>query len=270
MATMISMNGKVSHPIVDVQNRHDTRHVAIQKAGTKGVTYPITFLDANNSRQHTLASFDLAVDVLPQFKGTHMSRFIEVVHEINEPFSVGTLQKMLKTIVARQNAEHGYIDVHFPYFLTKKAPVSGVASVLEYTVSLHGEIHPGLSTINYTVTVPVTSLCPCSKEISEYGAHNQRAYITLQVASQEILCLAELITLVEKQGSCELYSTLKRSDEKYITEKAYENPKFVEDIVRDLALVLEKETRIVSYRIEAESLESIHNHSAYAVVVSDN
>lgn len=270
MATMISMNKTVSLPIEDVQNRRDTRQIAIQKAGIKAVSYPITFLDSNTSTQHTLATFDLAVNVLSHFKGTHMSRFVEIVHEITSPFSLITLQNMLKTMVARQNAEHGYIDVRFPYFLMKKAPISGVASVLEYNVSLHGEIHHGLSTITYTIRVPVTSLCPCSKEISEYGAHNQRTYITLQVTSQEILCLADLILLVEKQGSCELYATLKRSDEKYVTEKAYENPKFVEDIVRDLALALEKESQIVSYHIETESIESIHNHSAYAVVISDN
>jgi len=255
--------------IEDVQNRIDSRQITIQKVGIKSIRHPLTFVDSNKSSQQTIATFDLAVNLAAHLKGTHMSRFVELIHELDGKFSIKTLHCLLLTMITRLQAEQGYIDISFPYFLTKKAPVSQVSSALDYHVTLHGEINHHLTVVNYTVVVPVTSLCPCSKEISEYGAHNQRSHITLKVASQHELCVAELIQLVEKQGSCELYATLKRSDEKFITEKAYENPKFVEDIVRDLAVALQKDERIVSYCIEAENFESIHNHSAYARIMSD-
>lgn len=256
-------------PVEDVQNRPDTRQIPIQKVGIKSIRHPITFIDHKHSSQPTIATFDLAVNLAPHLKGTHMSRFVELIHELEGKFSIKTLHHLLESMLQRLQAEHGYIDVSFPYFLTKTAPISQVSSALDYQVTLHGEIHHHLTVVQYTVIVPVTSLCPCSKEISAYGAHNQRSYITLKVASPHELCIAELIRLIEQQGSCELYATLKRSDEKFITEKAYDNPKFVEDIVRDLAIALQKNPQIISYSIEAENFESIHNHSAYARIMSD-
>jgi GTP cyclohydrolase I len=267
--TTVANTAIATPAIEDVQNRLDTRQIVIQKVGIKSIKHPIYFQNVDGHKQHTIATFDLAVNLAAHLKGTHMSRFVELIHELNGQFGVVELQNLLKKMLTKMQAEQGYIDVSFPYFRTKQAPVSQVSSSLDYQVTLHGEIHHGITAIQYTVVVPVTSLCPCSKEISAYGAHNQRSHITLKVASQQPLCLDKLIGMVESQGSCELYATLKRSDEKYITEKAYENPKFVEDIVRDVALELSKDLRILSFSVEAENFESIHNHSAYAKVVSE-
>ena len=267
MTTVIA--NSLDNPIEDVQNRLDTRHIVIQKVGIKSIKHPILFRDLQNREQHTIATFDMSVRLDEHLKGTHMSRFIELIHEHAHTIQNDSLSLLLKKMLAKLNAQQGYIDISFPYFRSKKAPVSQTLSTLDYQVTLHGEIHDHLIATSYTVVVPVTSLCPCSKEISAYGAHNQRSHITLKVATQQSICLDALIGLVEAQGSCELYATLKRSDEKYITEKAYENPKFVEDIVRDVALEMKKDPRILSFSVEAENFESIHNHSAYARVVSE-
>lgn len=261
------MSSFVPQPIEDVQNRVDTRGIVIQKVGIKSLTLPIIFTDADHS-QPTIATFDLSVNLAAHLKGTHMSRFVDLVHGLEGKLSVERLKKLLNTMLDKLQAQQGYIDVSFPFFRMKQAPITAVSSQLDYRVTLHGEIHRQMTALNYTFIVPVTSLCPCSKEISEYGAHNQRSYITAKVASQETLSLSHFIALIEQQGSCEIYANLKRPDEKHVTEKAYENPKFVEDIVRDLALVLQKDSRILSYVIEAENHESIHNHSAYARIVS--
>jgi len=201
-----------------------------------------------------------------QFKGTHMSRFVEILEEHEREITVETFQVMLREMVERLEAEEGHIEMAFPYFIEKKAPVSGVKSLLDYEVVFIGEIKKKKQSFLMKVVVPVTSLCPCSKKISERGAHNQRSHVTVTARTNDFVWIEEIVDIVEKQGSSELYGLLKRPDEKYVTERAYDNPKFVEDMVRDVAAVLNLDSRIESYVVESENFESIHNHSAYALI----
>jgi GTP cyclohydrolase I len=201
-----------------------------------------------------------------QFKGTHMSRFVEILEEHEREITVETFQVMLREMVERLEAEEGHIEMAFPYFIEKKAPVSGVKSLLDYEVVFIGEIRKKKQSFTMKVVVPVTSLCPCSKKISERGAHNQRSHVTVTARTNDFVWIEEIVDIVEKQGSSELYGLLKRPDEKYVTERAYDNPKFVEDMVRDVAAVLNLDERIESYVVESENFESIHNHSAYALI----
>ena len=241
----------------------------INRVGIKDIRYPVVIVDRSGHEQHTVAKFNMYVRLPHNFKGTHMSRFIELLQQRDDEISVRSFQEMAGQMTERLNADGGCIEMTFPFFLRKNAPVSGVQSMMDYTVSLIGRLDQTKNHNEVRLVVPVTSLCPCSKEISDYGAHNQRSHITLLVRLRDFIWLEDLIEMVEKTGSCQLYGLLKRPDEKYVTEHAYDNPKFVEDIVRDLALALNKEDRVLSYVVEAENFESIHNHSAYAMISND-
>lgn len=255
--------------IADVQNTKDTRRIAINKVGIKDIRHPMRIRDRSEGEQHTIATFNMYVNLPHNFKGTHMSRFVEILNGHETEITVASFKDMLAEMTERLEAESGHIEMNFPFFINKTAPVSAVKSLLDYDVTLIGEIHDGTPTIDIKVVVPVTSLCPCSKKISERGAHNQRSHVTVQARTRGFIWIEEIIDIVEQQASCELYGLLKRPDEKFVTEHAYDNPKFVEDIVRDIAVQLNKEERIGAYIVESENFESIHNHSAYALIECD-
>jgi len=255
--------------MVDVQNLADTRRIAINRVGIKSIRHPVKVLDRSGGIQHTIAVFNMYVGLPHNFKGTHMSRFVEILNSHEREISVENFPAMLREMVDKLEAQTGHIEMNFPYFINKAAPVSGVQSLMDYDVTLSGEICHGEIASTVKVVVPVTSLCPCSKKISERGAHNQRSHVTVSARINDHLWIEEIVQLVETQASCELYGLLKRPDEKYVTERAYDNPKFVEDMVRDVAARLSAETRIDSYVIESENFESIHNHSAYALIERD-
>lgn len=255
--------------IPDVQGSADTRHLAINKVGIKDIRHPVIVKDRSDGVQHTIANFNMFVFLPHQFKGTHMSRFVQILNDHEKEISVSSFRDMLAQMAVMLEANAGNIEMSFPYFVNKKAPVTGVESLLDYDVSLIGEIKNGVASTRIKIKIPVTSLCPCSKSISDYGAHNQRSHVTISARTNGFIWIEELIDIVEKQASCELYGLLKRPDEKYVTERAYDNPKFVEDIVRDIAVELNKDERIRQYVLESENFESIHNHSAYAMIEHD-
>ena len=255
--------------IEDVQGSADTRRIAINKVGIKDIRHPVRVQDRSEGEQHTVANFSMYVYLPHNFKGTHMSRFVEILNGHEREISVDSFKDMLSEMVDRLESERGHIEMSFPYFVSKRAPISGVESLLDYEVTLIGEVKSGKPEMFIKVVVPTTSLCPCSKSISDRGAHNQRAHVTLTVRTCSFVWIEELIELVEQEASCELYGLLKRPDEKYVTEKAYDNPKFVEDAVRDVAARLNADDRICAYTVEAENFESIHNHSAYALIERD-
>ena len=261
------MSPQQQQAIPDVQNLVDSRQLAINKVGIKAIRHPVRVSDKNGGVQHTVAVFNMYVGLPHNFKGTHMSRFVEILNSSEREISVESFEPMLREMVSRLEAETGHIEMTFPYFINKSAPVSGVQSLMDYEVTFVGEISEGGDyAFTMRVVVPVTSLCPCSKKISEYGAHNQRSHVTVTAKTNSHLWIEELVQLIESQASCELYGLLKRPDEKHVTERAYNNPKFVEDMVRDVAGLLNAETRIDSYVVESENFESIHNHSAYALI----
>ena len=254
-------------PIPDVQATPDTRQLAIDRVGIKAIRHPVRIQERDGGVQHTVATFNMYVGLPHEFKGTHMSRFVEILNAHEREISVETFRVMLREMARKLEAESGHIEMSFPYFVQKKAPVSGVKSLLDYEVTFVGEIRGGREHFTLKVLVPVTSLCPCSKKISERGAHNQRSHVTVAARIDDrFVWIEEIIDLVEKEASSELYGLLKRPDEKYVTEHAYDNPKFVEDMVRDIAALLNRDGRIVGYRVESENFESIHNHSAYAAI----
>jgi GTP cyclohydrolase I len=255
--------------IPDVQASPDTRRLPIDKVGIKDIRHPVLVRDRSQGVQHTIATFNMYVELPHNFKGTHMSRFVEILNSHDMEISVESFQDMLAEMTERLESRVGHIEMSFPYFINKAAPVTGVKSLMDYQVTFIGEIRDGRYVMTIKVVVPVTSLCPCSKEISRYGAHNQRSHVTLTVRTNTFVWVEDLIDIVEKQASCELYGLLKRPDEKYVTEKAYENPKFVEDMVRDIATILNRDDRIDAYVVESENFESIHNHSAYAMIRRD-
>jgi GTP cyclohydrolase I len=255
--------------MADVQGLADTRRIAINRVGVKSIRHPVEVLDRSGGVQHTIAVFNMYVGLPHNFKGTHMSRFVEILNSHEREISVKNFPVMLREMVRKLEAETGHIEMSFPYFISKSAPVSGVQSLIDYDVTLIGDICCGEIASTIKVVVPVTSLCPCSKKISERGAHNQRSHVTVTARILEHVWIEEIIQLVEAQASCELYGLLKRPDEKYVTEHAYDNPKFVEDMVRDVAARLNAEARIGSYIVESENFESIHNHSAYALIEND-
>lgn len=255
--------------IPDVQSSADTRQLAINKVGIKDICHPVKVRDRSGGEQHTIATFNMYVNLPHNFKGTHMSRFVEILNVPGREISVDSFKDMLVEMTGRLEAEAGHIEMTFIYFVTKAAPISGVQSLMNYEVTFIGEIRNNQPTMNVKVVVPVTSLCPCSKKISKYGAHNQRSHVTLNVRVRDFIWIEDLIDLVEKEASCELYGLLKRPDEKYVTERAYENPKFVEDMVRDIAAKLNQDERVSGYAVESENFESIHNHSAYAMIECD-
>ncbi len=255
--------------IPDVQSTHDTRNIPINKVGIKSIRHPVKVAERDGGIQHTIGNFDMFVRLPAEFKGTHMSRFVEILNAQEREISVASFQSIVTAMVERLDAASGYIQMSFPYFVNKTAPVSGVQSLLDYEVTYIGEIRDGAYFFTMKVLVPVTSLCPCSKQISQYGAHNQRSHVTLTATTGEHVWIEELIDMAEQEASCELYGLLKRPDEKYVTERAYENPKFVEDMVRDVAARLEADPRVTAYVVESENFESIHNHSAYALIERD-
>ncbi len=252
--------------IADVQGSTDTRQIPIDKVGIKDIRHPVRVADRSGGEQHTIANFNMYVNLPHNFKGTHMSRFVEILNLHEYEITVESFRKMLSEMTERLEAEAGHIEMSFSYFVNKAAPVSGVESLMDYDVSLIGEINDDKTKMNIKVVVPVTSLCPCSKKISDYGAHNQRSHVTVNVETRGFVWIEDLIELVENEASCELYGLLKRPDEKHVTERAYDNPKFVEDMVRDVAARLNEDSRISAYTVESENFESIHNHSAYALI----
>jgi GTP cyclohydrolase I len=253
-----------------VQGSADSRRLAINKVGIKSIRHPVRVLDKTGGVQHTIATFNMYVGLPHNFKGTHMSRFVEILNAREREISVESFEDMLRDMVKRLEAETGHIEMTFPYFINKAAPVSKVQSLMDYEVTFTGEIRAGNEYRQTTrVVVPVTSLCPCSKKISERGAHNQRSHVTISARTNDFVWIEELVQLVEGQASCELFGLLKRPDEKHVTERAYDNPKFVEDMVRDIAGLLNADPRIDAYTVESENFESIHNHSAYALIERD-
>ena len=259
----------VLDPIEDVQGRADTRRIPINRVGIKDIFHPVRVKDRSGGEQHTVASFNMYVYLPHNFKGTHMSRFVEILNRHEREISVESFREMLAEMTEHLDSEAGHIEMGFTYFVMKKAPVSGVKSLLDYRATLIGEHKAGETQMWIKVVVPVTSLCPCSKRISDYGAHNQRSHVTITAKIREHVWIEELIDIAESEASCELYGILKRPDEKYVTERAYDNPKFVEDMVRDVAVRLNNDERILAYVVESENFESIHNHSAYALIEHD-
>jgi len=259
----------INKEIPDVQNSLDTRQVGIDRVGIKDIRHPVVVRDRSGGEQHTVANFNMYVSLPHNFKGTHMSRFVEILNNHEYEITVDSFKGMIEEMTELLDAESGYVEMSFPYFVNKAAPVSRVNSLMDYEVSFIGEMEKGNPSVLVKVLVPVTSLCPCSKKISDRGAHNQRSHITVEVRTRDFIWIEEIIDYVEKVASCELYGLLKRPDEKYVTEYAYDNPKFVEDIVRDVAIEFNKDERIAAYTVESENFESIHNHSAYAMLSHD-
>ncbi len=264
------MNARDPNPIPDIQAPPDPRQIAIDRVGIKGIRHPVRVSDREQGGvQNTIATFNMYVHLPQHFKGTHMSRFVEILNREEREISVESFGTILSTMVQRLEARAGHIEMSFPYFINKSAPVSGVKSLIDYDVTFIGEIMDGKQSFTMKVVVPVTSLCPCSKEISNYGAHNQRSHVTITARIKKFVWIEEIIRIAEESASCELFGLLKRPDEKWVTERAYDNPKFVEDMVRDVAHRLDMEPRIESYVVESENFESIHNHSAYALIERD-
>ena len=255
--------------IADVQNSADTRQIAIDKVGIKDIRHPVRVKERSGGEQHTIATFNMYVNLPHNFKGTHMSRFVAILNNHEREITVSSFKDMLAEMAELLESEVGHIEMSFPFFVNKRAPVTGVESLMDYEVTLIGEIREGKPEMFTRVIVPVTSLCPCSKKISDYGAHNQRSHVTVTVRAQDFVWIEDIIDLVEQEASSEVYGLLKRPDEKYVTERAYNNPKFVEDMVRDVAGRLNDDERITAYTVEAENFESIHNHSAYALIERD-
>lgn len=249
--------------MIDIQNQPDKRRIDIDRVGVKDLRYPITVLDRANKIQHTVGSINMYVNLPHHFRGTHMSRFIEILNEHHHELHIDTMGDVLKKMKERLDAEDAHIAVTFPYFIEKSAPVSGAKSLLEYGCTYEGSL-TDKEDFTLTVRIPVTTLCPCSKELSDRGAHNQRSEVSIQIRSKIFVWIEELVEYAESSASSPLYALLKRKDEKAVTEKAYDNPMFVEDMVREIARKLNDDDRITWYRVESENHESIHNHSAYA------
>ncbi len=262
---MTSSPSVSSAAMADVQNRPDTRRIKIDQVGVKDIRYPITVMDKAREAQRTVASVNMYVDLPHHYKGTHMSRFIEVLSTHRDSISTQNIPAILSDMKNRLNAASAHLELTFPYFIEKKAPVSGAVSLMEYTCRLAGHQNDA-SDLTVGVTVPITTLCPCSKEISAFGAHNQRGMVEVVVRYNKFFWMEDLIRLVEESCSAEVFSLLKRADEKYVTEAAYNNPMFVEDVVREVAVRLLADDTFTWFSIAAENFESIHNHSAYAYI----
>lgn len=257
----------------DVQNYLDKRRLSIDQVGVTSLEYPIIVLDREHAKQHTVGRITMSVNLPHRFKGTHMSRFLEVLNEHRGEVTMRTLPAILTALRKRLLARSARIEVAFPYFLERTAPISGARGLMDYECSFIGEINGGREDFLLGVCIPVTSLCPCSKAISDYGAHNQRGYVTIQVRSirgkarrPELIWIEELIEVAEKSASAPVYPVLKRSDERHVTMQAYKNPVFVEDIVRNVASLLQKDARVAWFRVYALNEESIHNHSVFASI----
>lgn len=252
--------------LTDTQSEPDFRRIPIDRVGVKALRFPMQIRDKAHEVQHTVATAALTVDLPHHFKGTHMSRFVEVLNEFGPELHVDKIGSLLHALTRRLHSESAHVDFEFPFFLEKKAPVSGAVGMMDYQARFAATLEAGVVDFVVTVIVPVTTLCPCSKAISVHGAHNQRGHVTYSIRSHPPLWLEDMIRLVEDSASSELYSLLKRPDEKVVTERAYENPVFVEDLVRNVAARSDAHPQIEWYRVEAENFESIHNHSACALV----
>jgi len=279
------MTGQKNNEIPDVQSYEDRRNIAIHRVGIKDIRHPVTVVDRSGVAQTAVGNWTMAVALPAERKGTHMSRFTQLLNDhLQTAHSLANFGDLFKEMNNRLESSAGSIDLTFNWFVNKTAPVSGVTGMLDYQVTLHADSQSGPAGDNgndastaVTIVIPVTTLCPCSREISEYGAHNQRSHVTIKATptsnsseqAGKTLFWEDLIEHAESEASSELYSQLKRSDEKVVTERAYDNPKFVEDLIRDIALRLNSDDRITGYKLEVENFESIHNHSAYAVIVSD-
>jgi GTP cyclohydrolase I len=252
--------------LVDTQNQPDHREVAIDRVGVTNLRFPVQVRDKAHSSQNTVATVSLTVDLPHHFKGTHMSRFIEVLNEHGSVIHVDNIKVILQHLQKRLNSKQAHVNFEFPFFIEKRAPITGAVGLVDYSVKLTATATHDDRDFVVTVVVPVTTLCPCSKAISRYGAHNQRSQVTFAVRFNKPIWIEDLIQMAESAASSELYSLLKRPDEKAVTERAYEHPVFVEDLVRNIAVMANQDTRIDWYRVEAENYESIHNHNAYAMI----
>ncbi|MBI3875325.1 MAG: GTP cyclohydrolase I FolE2 [Verrucomicrobia bacterium] len=259
-------DAKSRAPLHDVQSGRDHRELRIDKVGVRGLRFPITIRDKAHATQNTIATIGMFVDLPKEFKGTHMSRFIEVLNAHGSVVHVENIEDILFAMQQKLKANAAHLEMEFPFFLTKKAPVSGMAGVMDYTARFDATAIGREIDFVVTVITPVTTLCPCSKAISKHGAHNQRGHCTVATRSRKPIWIEDIIALVEASASSELYSLLKRQDEKAVTERAYENPVFVEDLVRNVATKLNAHPDVTWYRAEAENFESIHNHNAYACI----
>ncbi len=249
----------------DIQTENDIRRIEIDKVGVKDLRYPIVLWDKAHDKQHTVASINMYVNLPHQFRGTHMSRFVEILNKYRREIAVRNMGQILKDMKESLNAESAHLEIEFPYFVEKEAPISGAKSLMGYRCKFVGSLTDKVR-LHLGVSVPINTLCPCSKELSEKGAHNQRGEVRVLVKFKGLLWIEDLIELVEGCASSPVYSLLKREDEKYVTESAYNNPTFVEDVVRNAAERLEREENVTWYSVEAENFESIHNHNAYACV----
>ena len=253
--------------MIDMQNQPDFRNIPIDKVGIKGLRYPVTVRDKNKGEQSTVAEISMYVDLPHQCKGTHMSRFVELLHQSRSQLSLESMTTILEDMKTILGAQSAHIEISFPYFIEKTSPSKGARGLMDYTCTITGTSGIAKGTdIVLKVAVPVTSVCPCSKEISDYGAHNQRGEVLVSTRFDRFIWIEDIVNLVEESASCDIFSVLKREDEKFVTEKAYENPKFVEDIARDVAKVLMEDNNITWFSVSAENFESIHNHSAYAYI----
>ena len=261
------MNAPDRFVLPDTQALPDLRGMPIQKVGIKGLRYPVTLRASDGAVQPSVADFAMYVGLPHDVKGTHMSRFVEILEQPRAPLDLAGFRSLFETMLERLGAVTGRLDMRFAFFIRKSAPVSGASSLLDYDAAWTAErTDPGRTRITVELAAPVTSLCPCSKKISDYGAHNQRSRITLRAEVTGTVALEEFARIAEEEASCEVYALLKRPDEKWVTERAYDNPKFVEDLVRDIALRLARDPRIARYSVASENFESIHNHSAYAEI----
>ena len=253
----------------DVQKQKDVRNIPINKVGVKDIEYPIILDDRDQGKQNSIAKVNMCVDLPHHYRGTHMSRFVEILHHYHKESIIENLEDLLIEMQRNLNSEKAYIEFKFPYFIQKSAPKTGYKSLLSYQCGFNAMLDDDFKML-LSVKVPVILLCPCSKEISEHNAHNQRAYVEVEVNYMELVWIEELVDMVESSASEEIYTLLKRPDEKFITESAYDNPKFVEDVVREVAQKLKQNKKIKDFRVQASSDESIHNHVAYAMVKSNN
>ncbi len=254
----------------DIQNERDHRQIPIDEVGIKNLRYPIAVLDKEKGYQHTVATISMYVDLPHRDKGTHMSRFVEILHLFRPEVSLKRISEVLDQMKRHLNADSAHIEVTFPYFIEKTAPVTGSPGLMDYTCRFTGASNPEKPVdLISEVIVPISSVCPCSKEISDAGAHNQRGEVRLATRFKRFIWIEDMIDLVESSASCEVFSVLKRADEKYVTETGYTNPKFVEDVVRDIAIKLKQDDNITWFSLSAENFESIHNHSAYAHITRD-
>ncbi|ADQ47033.1 GTP cyclohydrolase I [Caldicellulosiruptor kronotskyensis 2002] len=250
--------------MIDVQSQKDLRGISIQKVGIKDLNWPIVVMDRENKTQTTIAKIIAAAELKGDIRGTHMSRFIEAIDEL-KVVGPKEIEKLLDRIKEKLNSEKAYIRFDFPYFINKRTPVTATLSPLKVDCYFEAEKDQKFD-LKVGVIVPVHTLCPCSKEISEYGAHNQRAYVTIEVRMKKFMWIEELVEIAEASASCPLYSILKRPDEKWVTERAYQNPRFVEDLLREVVLKIKEDNRIKWYKVFVESIESIHNHNAFAYI----